>query len=65
MEGESTNAQDARIEHLFQALDVEKKGFLDLENLRAGFKRIDHRELSRLSGTLLTAQSAQECQQLV
>jgi Ca2+-binding EF-hand superfamily protein len=46
MDGESANSQDARIEDLFRALDVESKGFLDLENLRAGFKRIDHRKLS-------------------
>jgi solute carrier family 25 phosphate transporter 23/24/25/41 len=43
MDGESTNAQDARIEQLFRALDVENKGHLDLENLRAGLKWIDHR----------------------
>jgi Ca2+-binding EF-hand superfamily protein len=41
--GESTNAQDVRIEELFRALDVADKGYLDLKNLRAGLKRIDHR----------------------
>jgi Ca2+-binding EF-hand superfamily protein len=43
MDGESTNAQDARIEDLFRALDVENKGHLDIDNLRAGLKDIDHR----------------------
>jgi solute carrier family 25 (mitochondrial phosphate transporter), member 23/24/25/41 len=43
MDGESTNSQDARIEELFRALDVKNKGHLDIDNLRAGLKRIDHR----------------------
>lgn len=39
---ESTNSQDKRIEELFNALDVEQKGYLDLKDLRAGLKKIDH-----------------------
>jgi solute carrier family 25 phosphate transporter 23/24/25/41 len=45
MDTESTNAQDARIEELFQALDVEQKGYLDQQDLTKGLKKIDHRVL--------------------
>jgi solute carrier family 25 phosphate transporter 23/24/25/41 len=54
MDGESTNAQDARIEKLFSALDIEGKGHLDIESLRAGLKRIDHRELILCIVNILT-----------
>jgi solute carrier family 25 phosphate transporter 23/24/25/41 len=43
MDTESTNAQDARIEQLFKALDVEKKGHLDQTDLTKGLNKIDHR----------------------
>jgi solute carrier family 25 phosphate transporter 23/24/25/41 len=46
MDGESQNAQDARIEELFRALDAEGKNELDIDNLRAGLKRIDHRTVT-------------------
>jgi Ca2+-binding EF-hand superfamily protein len=63
MDAESTNAQDARIEELFRALDVGKKGHLDLDNLRAGLKRIDHRMLARCIALATSADynSAQKC----
>jgi solute carrier family 25 phosphate transporter 23/24/25/41 len=40
--GESQNARDARIEKLFATLDVHKKGCLDLQDLKAGLKKLDH-----------------------
>jgi solute carrier family 25 phosphate transporter 23/24/25/41 len=55
MDGESTNAQDARIEELFRALDAEGKGHLDLDNLRDGLKRIDHRTLPCLMSSFTNA----------
>lgn len=47
MDGESQNSQDARIEDLFRALDAEGRNELDIDNLRAGLKRIDHRTATR------------------
>ena len=41
---ESQNSRDARIEQLWQKLDPQKKGELDLNGLKKGLSRIDHRE---------------------
>jgi solute carrier family 25 phosphate transporter 23/24/25/41 len=41
---ESQNARDARIEQLWQRLDPQKKGELDLNGLKKGLGRIDHRK---------------------
>ena len=43
MEGESQNAQDARVENLWQTLDTKKEGQLDLAGLQKGLRKIDHR----------------------
>jgi solute carrier family 25 phosphate transporter 23/24/25/41 len=40
---ESQNARDARVEQLWQRLDPQKKGELDLNGLKKGLRRIDHR----------------------
>lgn len=42
---ESQNAQDARVERLWRQLDTLEKGEIDLEGLRRGLKKIDHRQL--------------------
>ena len=41
---ESQDSRDARIQQLWQKLDPQKKGELDLTGLRKGLSRIDHRE---------------------
>lgn len=43
---ESQNSRDARIEALWKQLDPHSKGELDLNGLRKGLKRIDHRKQS-------------------
>ncbi len=43
MEPEPSNAQDARVEKLWQTLDTRKEGYLDFNGLRKGLKRMDHR----------------------
>lgn len=45
---ESQNSRDARIEQLWQKLDPQKKGELDINGLRKGLSRIDHREYELL-----------------
>ena len=44
MDGESQNAQDARVEKLWRTLDTKKEGALDLNGLKKGLKKMDHRE---------------------
>jgi len=44
MDGESQNAQDARVEQLWRALDTRKEGQLDLNGLKRGLRKMDHRE---------------------
>ncbi|TVY85042.1 Calcium-binding mitochondrial carrier protein SCaMC-2 [Lachnellula suecica] len=39
---ESQNSRDARIEQLWQKLDPQKKGELDVNGLRKGLSKIDH-----------------------
>lgn len=41
---ETQNARDARIEDLWQKLDPQSKGKLDINGLKKGLARIDHRE---------------------
>jgi solute carrier family 25 phosphate transporter 23/24/25/41 len=41
---ESQNSRDARIEQLWQKLDPQRKGELDVNGLRKGLSRIDHRK---------------------
>lgn len=40
---ESQRARDARVKGLWDQLDTRKVGHLDLEGLKQGFKRIEHR----------------------
>jgi solute carrier family 25 (mitochondrial phosphate transporter), member 23/24/25/41 len=42
---ESQNQRDRRVEALWQKLDPQKTGELDLKGLQRGFRRIDHRKL--------------------
>jgi solute carrier family 25 phosphate transporter 23/24/25/41 len=42
---EPQNARDARVEKLWKQLDTQGKGELDLQDLRRGLKKIDHRQL--------------------
>jgi solute carrier family 25 phosphate transporter 23/24/25/41 len=44
MLGESQNSRDARVEKLWKILDTKGKGCLDLNDLKAGLKKLDHRE---------------------
>jgi solute carrier family 25 phosphate transporter 23/24/25/41 len=41
---ETQNQRDKRVEALWQRLDPQKTGELDLKGLKRGFQRIDHRE---------------------
>jgi hypothetical protein len=41
---ESQNERDARIEQLWEKLDPQKKGELDLHGLQKALRRLDHRE---------------------
>lgn len=43
---ESANAQDARVEALWTQLDTRKQGHLDLNGLKRGLRKIDHRTSS-------------------
>lgn len=43
MEPEPPSARDARVEELWQTLDTLKEGQLDLNGLKKGLKKIDHR----------------------
>ncbi|KAM0123090.1 hypothetical protein ACP6JC_000056 [Aspergillus fumigatus] len=40
--GESKDERDQRVAKLWESLDVQKKGQLDINGLKKGFKRIDH-----------------------
>lgn len=42
--GESKDERDQRVAKLWESVDVQKKGQLDINGLKKGFKRIDHRE---------------------
>ncbi len=44
MDGETQNAQDARVEQLWRTLDTRKEGQLDLNGLKKGLRKMDHRE---------------------
>jgi len=43
MEPGPHNAQDARVEKLWQTLDTRKEGQLDFNGLKKGLKKMDHR----------------------
>lgn len=42
--GESENECERRVAKLWETLDIRKEGRLDLNGLKKGFKKIDHRE---------------------
>lgn len=42
---ESKSQRDTRIEQLWEKLDPQRKGELDLKGLQKGLRRIDHRQL--------------------
>lgn len=44
--GESKDERDTRVARLWETLDTRKEGHIDLNGLKKGFKKIDHRELS-------------------
>lgn len=43
MELDDQKAQDARVEKLWKRLDTLNEGHLDVEGLKNGLKKIDHR----------------------
>lgn len=45
MESMSGDDTDARVERLWRTLDTRKEGQLDLNGLKRGLKRMDHRQL--------------------
>lgn len=42
--GESKDERDERVARLWQTLDTRKEGHIDLNGLKKGLKKIDHRE---------------------
>lgn len=47
MNVESANAQDARVEALWNTFDTDHHGYLNLSDLRKGLRKMDHRKWSR------------------
>ena len=43
MDGEPQNLQDARVEKLWRTLDTQEEGELDIDGLKKGLRKIDHR----------------------
>ena len=53
MDGEDQSAQDARVEKLWKVLDTGKEGQLNLNGLKKGLKKMDHRScMVQCSGIL-------------
>lgn len=50
---ESQNSRDARVEGLWKRLDTLNKGELDLNGLRRGLRKIDHRQQIHVQETTL------------
>ena len=50
MNVESANAQDARVEALWNTFDTDHHGYLSLSDLRKGLRKMDHRKWSRNVG---------------
>jgi hypothetical protein len=42
--GESKDERDKRVAKLWETLDTRKEGHIDLNGLKKGLKKIDHRE---------------------
>ena len=57
MDDELQSSQDVRVGALWSSLDARGTGHLDLKGLKAGLRKIDHREWTSppLSRTLTTA----------
>jgi hypothetical protein len=51
--GESPNAQDARVEELWRRLGGDGKGYLDLPGLKKGLRKMDHRKFCPEEGVML------------
>ncbi len=47
MDGESPEQREQRLKALWYKLDRQRKGYLDLSNLKSGLQQMNHRELSR------------------
>jgi len=52
MDGDGQSAQDARVEKLWQTLDTCNEGQLNLDGLKKGLKKLDHRLFTRAISTL-------------
>jgi solute carrier family 25 (mitochondrial phosphate transporter), member 23/24/25/41 len=50
---ESQNQRDRRVEALWQKLDPQRKGELDLKGFQRGFRQIDHRKIRAVTCTSL------------
>ena len=49
MDGESPQQREERLKALWYKLDVRRKGYLDLSNLKSGLQQMNHREPSHLT----------------
>ena len=43
MDDDAANAQDARVQALWETLDTKRKGHIDLDGLKQGLRRLEHR----------------------
>lgn len=59
MDLESQNSKDARVEKLWRKLDTEGKGELDLNGLKQGMIKINHRQLAKGGETRHNANTKQ------
>lgn len=44
MDGESEAQREERLKSLWRQLDIQRKGYLDLSNLKSGLQKMNHRE---------------------
>lgn len=58
--GESTDERDQRVAKLWESLGVPKDGRLDLNGLKKGFKKVDHRKFWVILLSLVTWSSPSE-----
>lgn len=52
--GESKDERDKRVAKLWETLDTRREGHIDLNGLKKGLKKIDHRELDLVSCSIST-----------
>lgn len=50
MTGESPDERDQRVKNLWGTLDVRREGQIDINGLKKGLKKMDHRECFPPSG---------------